>query len=455
MTLFRITDIEQRLEATDPYVTHGKVQKVVGMVVEGYAPGAKVGSLCRIHPGSDLPSIKAEVVGFKAHTALMMPLGDIRGVRMGSTIDVIKAETTQPVGSRMLGRVINGMGEPIDDKGPLQLDKNIPLYGNPLNPLQRRSIEQPLELGIRAIDGLLTCGKGQRMAIMAGSGVGKSVLMGMIAQATRADVKVIALIGERGREVRNFIQNSLTDQGLATSVVVAAASDQPPLIRMRGAFVATAIAEYFRDQGLSVLLMMDSITRFAMAQREIGLAVGEPPTTKGYTPSVFTLLPRLLERAGTSSGPGSITGLYTVLVEGDDMNDPIADSVRSILDGHVTLSRARAEQNIYPAIDVLSSISRVMTEIVDDDHLQTAYRVRELMAAYNKAEDLINIGAYVKGNNPKIDEAIARIDTITNFLRQGIRERSSFDESLQGLNQIFSNQNAGPGGKPSGATMEG
>ncbi len=440
MSLFRMDNLAATIERTEPYTMRGKVQKVVGMVVEGYAPRAKVGSLCRIFPGPGVTPIMAEVVGFRGHTALMMALGDIRGVRMGSTIEVATVETTLSVGPRLLGRVVDGMGQPLDGKGPLNLTDSIPLYGTPLNPLQRRPITEKLELGVRTIDGLMTCGKGQRMAIMAGSGVGKSVLMGMIAQNTRADVKVIALIGERGREVNNFINNILTDKGLATSVVIAAASDQPPLIRMRGAFVATAIAEYFRDQGLSVLLMMDSITRFAMAQREIGLAVGEPPTTKGYTPSVFAALPKLLERAGTASGAGTITGLYTVLVEADDMNDPVADSVRSILDGHIALSREMAQRNVYPAVDILASISRVMNEVVDDRHQALANRIRELLASYSKAEDLINIGAYVKGNNPKIDEALARIDDIIAFQRQGMRERTDMKTAFNAMEAIVSSE---------------
>ncbi len=425
------------VESAATFVTQGKVRKVVGMVVEGYAPEAKVGSLCRIFPGSGLPPILAEVVGFRGHDALMMPLGDIRGIRMGSTIEVATVETRQPVGPALLGRVIDGMGRPIDERGPLQLKESVPLYGEPQNPLERRPIREPMELGIRVLDGLLTCGKGQRMAIMAGSGVGKSVLLGMIARNTKADIKVIALIGERGREVSNFIQNNLTEKGLATSVVVAAASDQSPLVRMRGAYVATAIAEYFRARGLSVLLMMDSITRFAMAQREIGLAVGEPPTSKGYTPSVFAMLPKLLERAGTCAGAGSITGLYTVLVEADDMNDPIGDSVRSILDGHVVLSREIAQRNHYPAVDVLGSISRVMNEIAESDHKRHAGRIRELMAAYRKAEDLINIGAYVQGNNSTIDEALSRIEAIQSFTRQDMQERSRFGETQEALATIL------------------
>lgn len=440
--LFDINSLSDRLERAESYVTRGKVTKVVGMVVEGYAPKAKVGSLCSIYPGSGATAIQAEVVGFRSHTALMMPLGDIRGVRMGSTIEVATIETKQAVGSLLLGRVLDGMGKPIDGKGDPKLTETIPLYGAAKNPLERQPIKEMLELGIRSVDGLISCGKGQRMAIMAGSGVGKSVMLGMMAHHTAADVKVIALIGERSREVRNFIENNLTEQGMATSVVVAAASDQPPLVRVRGAYVATAIAEYFRDKGLSVLFLMDSLTRFAMAQREIGLAIGEPPTTKGYTPSVFAMLPKLLERLGTSGGDGTITGLLTVLVEADDMNDPIADSVRSILDGHITLNREIAQRNIYPAVDVLASISRVMVDVVDPKQMKMANRIRELLAAYGKAEDLINIGAYTKGNNPKIDEALGRIDEITEFLRQGIHDRAHLPDVLAGMEKIVTTTKA-------------
>ncbi len=438
MRLFSIDEVVNRVELVEPATVFGKVSKVVGMVVEGYAPRAKVGSMCRINTGPGHgQDIKAEVVGFRGHTALLMPLGEIRGVQMGSTIEVDRVETVQSVGDGLLGRVIDGMGHPIDGRGPLNVKEHWPLYSDPTNPLDRAPIKEPLELGIRAMDGLCTLCKGQRMGIMSGSGVGKSVLLGMIARNTSADVKVIALIGERGREVKNFIDNNLTATGLENSVVIAAASDQPPLVRMRGAFVATAIAEYFRSQGKSVLLMMDSITRFAMAQREVGLAVGEPPTTKGYTPSVFSQLFRLMERAGTCSGKGAITGLYTVLVEGDDLNDPVADSARSILDGHVVLSRELAQRNVYPALDVTASISRVMGEVMQPWHVRLANRFREVLSNYAKAEDLINIGAYTKGNNAKIDEALEKIDAITDYIKQDMDKKVGFEESLLKLREIF------------------
>jgi flagellum-specific ATP synthase len=337
----------------------------------------------------------------------------------------------------LLGRVVDGLGNPIDGKGPIQIDDEYPIYASPVNPLLRKRIQQPLDLGVRAINGLLTVGCGQRMGIFSGSGVGKSVLLGMIARQTAAEVNVIALIGERGREVNEFIHKDLGAEGLKKSVVVVATSDHLPLVRLRGGFIATAIAEYFRDQGKHVNLMMDSVTRLAMAQREIGLSLGEPPTTKGYTPSVFSLLPKLLERAGTSSHRGTITGLYTVLVEGDDMNEPIADAVRSILDGHIVLTRDLADRNHYPAIDVLRSISRVMEEIADPEHKHHAARVKEALATYRKAEDLINIGAYSVGSNPKIDEAIHMIDPINHFLRQGIAEGTTLQASVNSLRSMM------------------
>jgi flagellum-specific ATP synthase len=333
--------------------------------------------------------------------------------------------------------VVDGLGVPIDDKGPLAAADEYPLYAQAINPLKRRRIHEPLDLGVRAVNGLLTIGCGQRMGVFAGSGVGKSVLLGMIARNTAADVNVIALIGERGREVNDFLEKDLGREGLARSVVVVATSDRLPLIRTRGAFVATAIAEYFRDQGCRVNLMMDSVTRFAMAQREIGLALGEPPTTKGYTPSVFTLLPKLMERAGTGAGRGSITGLYTVLVEGDDTNEPIADAARSVLDGHINLTRELAMQNHYPAIDVMSSISRVMDDVVAPGQKRDAGRLKETLATYRKAEDLINIGAYVSGSNPKIDYAIKMIDRINGYLRQEVDERVPLAESAAQLNALF------------------
>ncbi|GAB4165685.1 MAG: FliI/YscN family ATPase [Geothermobacteraceae bacterium] len=426
----------EKLSRLKPMKVCGKVVQIVGLVVEGYCPTAAVGSLCQLEPLNGEPPVLAEVVGFKGERALLMPLGELRGLGPGSLIRVLRDRASLAVGDALLGRVVDAMGNPIDDLPFPDCDREMPIYALPAGPLERDKIEQPLELGVRAIDGLLTCGIGQRMGIMAGSGVGKSVLLGMMAQHTCADVNVIALIGERGREVREFIERDLGPEGLARSVVVVATSDQSPLLRMRGAFVATTIAEYFCSQGKNVLLMMDSATRFAMGMREVGLAIGEPPTTKGYTPSVFATLPKLLERAGNFRGQGSITGLYTVLVEGDDMNDPVADAVRSILDGHIVLSRDLAARNHYPAIDILTSASRVMREIVSPEHQKAAGWMREMLATYREAEDLINIGAYVAGSNPKIDQAIARIDQITTFLRQGMEESCRLDETCRQLTEM-------------------
>jgi len=425
------------LEASSPISANGKVTKVVGLVAEARGPVSRLGGICDIYPKGDMPKAKAEVVGFRDNRVLLMPLEEIRGIGPGSRVVAKEQKASIGVGEGLLGRVIDGLGNPIDGKGPVPVDREYPIYANPINPLLRKRINQPLDVGIRAINGLLTIGCGQRMGIFAGSGVGKSVLLGMIARKTTADINVIALIGERGREVNDFIIKELGEEGLKRSVVVVATSDHLPLIRMRGAFVATAVAEYFRDQGKHVMLMMDSVTRFAMAQREVGLALGEPPTTKGYTPSVFTMLPRLLERAGTSSNHGTITGLYTVLVEGDDMNEPIADAVRSILDGHIILSRDLAVQNHYPAIDILGSISRVMVDITSNEHRQNASRLREILATYRKAEDLINIGAYVAGSNPRIDYAIKMIERVNRYLRQGIEENVTFEESLEELETLF------------------
>ncbi len=368
-----------------------------------------------------------------------MPLEEIRGIGPGCRVVARQQNAVVSVGAGLLGRVIDGLGNPIDGKGPVVSETEYPIYAPSLNPLLRRRIHKPLDLGVRAINGLLTVGCGQRVGVFAGSGVGKSVLLGMIARKTRADVNVIALIGERGREVNEFIQKELGEEGLRRSVLVVATSDRLPLIRMRGAFIATAIAEFFRGQGNHVNLMMDSVTRFAMAQREIGLALGEPPTTKGYTPSVFTLLPKLLERAGTCDGRGTITGLYTVLVEGDDTNEPIADALRSILDGHINLTRDLAMQNHYPAVDVLGSISRVMDDIVDEKHKRNAQRFKQIMATYRKAEDLINIGAYVAGSNPKIDYAITMFEKINTYLRQDIGETVSFEDSVAQMAHLFEN----------------
>lgn len=425
-----------RAAGADPIRVEGKVAQVIGLVIESFGPRASLGELCRISLGANRPPLMAEVVGFKDDRVLLMPLGPMEGVRSGSPVAATGETLGVRVGPHLLGRVLDGLGNPIDGKGPLLAIHRAPLEAPPPNPLTRQRIHKALPLGVRAMDGLLTCGEGQRIGIFAGSGVGKSTLLGMIARNAKADLNVIALIGERGREVREFLERDLGSEGLARSVVVVATSDQPALQRLKGAFVATAIAEYFRDQGANVIMMMDSVTRFAMAQREVGLAVGEPPATKGYTPSVFALLPRLLERSGTSE-VGAITALYTVLVEGDDTNEPIADTVRGILDGHVILSRELAAQNHYPAIDVLSSVSRVMTEIVPTDHLRAAGALRETLATYREARDLINIGAYAAGSNPAIDRAIGRIDAVNHFLRQGVNEPMVMDETVAALQGLF------------------
>jgi len=421
----------------NPIQVQGKVVQVVGLVVEAAGPACRLGAVCDIFTRENGRRLSAEAMGFRDQRVLLMPLEEIRGISPGCRVVARQQRATVGVGPALLGRVVDGLGAPIDGKGPLATVAEYPLYAPALNPLRRRRIHEPLDLGIRPINGLLTVGCGQRIGIFAGSGVGKSVLLGMVARKTAADVNVIALIGERGREVNDFLEKDLGPEGLQRSVVVVASSDRLPLIRTRGAFLATAIAEYFRDQGCRVNLMMDSVTRFAMAQREIGLALGEPPTTKGYTPSTFTLLPKLLERAGTGNGRGSITGLYTVLVEGDDTNEPIADAARSILDGHIVLSRELAMQNHYPAIDVLGSISRVMEDIVDVPQRQNAGRFKETLAIYRKAEDLINIGAYVAGSNPKIDYALKLIDRINAYLRQDIGETVSLAESVAQLNALF------------------
>jgi flagellum-specific ATP synthase len=433
----RVDDYIQKVHAVSPIKVYGHVTKVVGLVVEANGPKVQLGCMCDIYGDDTQRPVTAEVLGFRDRTVLMMPLEDIKSIGPGSRVVARQEKASVPVGPEMLGRIVNGLGQPIDGRGPLGASFAYPIYAGPINPLLRQRIRVPLDLGVRAINSLITVGCGQRMGIFAGSGVGKSVLMGMIARHSSADVNVIGLIGERGRELNEFIEKELGEEGLKKSVVVVATSDHLPLVRVRGAFVATAIAEFFRDQGLTVNLMMDSLTRFAMAQREIGLALGEPPTTKGYTPSVFTMLPKLLERAGTSDHSGSITGLYTVLVEGDDMNEPIADAARSILDGHIVLSRDLAHQNHYPAIDVLQSISRVMPDIASLQHKHHAGRLKELLAIYRKSEDLINIGAYVDGSSKAIDHAIAKIDRIRAFLRQDMDECITLEKSLQQLDDTM------------------
>lgn len=423
------------IESAKPIRLHGKVTQVVGLVIEGYCPDSSVGTICEIRPQEGAP-IPAEVVGFRNNKTLLMPLGELRGVGLDSLITVRRDKASMGVGPLLLGRVIDGLGNPIDDKGPLRVEEEYPIYAAPVNPMTRTPIRKPLDLGIRSINGLLTCGQGQRVGIMAGSGVGKSTLLGMIARYTEADVNVIALIGERGRELREFIEKDLQEQGLKKSVVVVATSDQPPLVRMRGAYIATTIAEYFQKQGKKVLLMMDSATRFAMAMREVGLAIGEPPTTKGYTPSVFAALPKLLERTGNFS-EGSITGLYTVLVEGDDFNEPISDSMRSILDGHIILSRSLAARNIYPPIDVMASASRVMNDVAPKEHQELAGKFKETLATYRQSEDLINIGAYKAGSNPGIDYALSKIKGMDLYLKQAVQDPVSLQDAVQGLKQIF------------------
>jgi len=418
----------------------GRVNQVIGMVLESLGPGIPVGSICEVSVFKGQGTVLAEVVGFREGRVLLMPLGEMRGVEPGSAIRLVGGQAGVPVAESLLGRVIDGLGNPMDGKGPLRAETHYPLYAEPLNPMERERIFEPVDVGVRAINGLLTLGKGQRIGILAGSGVGKSTLLGMIAKHTAADISVIALIGERGRELKDFIERDLGPEGLARSVVVVATSDQPPLVRMRGAYLATAISEFFRDKGRDVILMMDSVTRFAMSSREVGLAIGEPPTSRGYTPSVFGQLPKLLERAGTCMGKGSITGIYTVLVEGDDMNEPIADAVRSIVDGHIVLSRDLASQGHYPSIEVMGSVSRCMTDVVPKDQVRVAHKFLEVMATYRRSEDLINIGAYAKGSNPKIDNAIAMIDRLNGYLKQPVEEKVSFAESAGQLAAIFATE---------------
>lgn len=423
------------VESADLMRQYGKVRQVIGVVIESAGPNMAIGETCHIQYKRTAQPVLAEVVGFRDNKVLIMPLGDLLGIGAGSDVVSLGNPLQVAIGDDLLGRVLDGLGNPIDGKGPIFAERRAPIIAAPPPALARKRITQPLSLGIRAIDGLMTCGKGQRVGVFAGSGVGKSTILGMIARNTAADVNVIGLIGERGKEVRDFIERDLGEEGLRRSVVVVATSDQPALVRIKAAFVATTIAEYFRDQGLDVMLMMDSITRFAMAQREVGLAIGEPTTTRGYTPSVFALLPKLLERAGTAQS-GTITGLYSVLVDGDDMNEPVADAVRSILDGHIVLSRQLAAANHYPAIDVLGSVSRVMPDVVDQNHYSAASALRDVLATYRDAEDLINIGAYVPGSNPRVDLAVSKIEAIRHFLRQDIYETSGYEATIAQLMSV-------------------
>lgn len=413
----------------------GKVVKVVGLTVESIGPDAKLNDLCEIHVKGSDHVVKADVVGFRDDRVLLMPYGNVDGVGLGSKVVNTKAPLQVPVSNEMLGATLNGLGDPIDGS-EYEISDCYSVEAEPPDPLKRQLIDEVLPLGVKAVDGLITVGKGQRIGIFAGSGVGKSTLMGMFARNTKADINVIALIGERGREVREFIERDLGEDGMKRSVVVVATSDKPALIRKKAAQTATAIAEYFRDQGKDVLLMMDSLTRFSMAQREIGLASGEPPVSRGYPPSVYSEMPKLLERAGKAS-KGSITGLYTVLVDGDDFNEPITDTARGILDGHIMLSRKLGHKNHYPAIDILQSISRVMSSIVGKDHKEAAGKLKNVLATYNEAEDLINIGAYKSGSNPEIDYAISKIKEVNEFLMQDVYEKFSFEEEIEMLKELF------------------
>ncbi|WP_134700376.1 flagellar protein export ATPase FliI [Ammoniphilus sp. YIM 78166] len=424
------------LTQLDSIRLNGKVTQVIGLTVESQGPNVRLGEVCRILPHGKGSPVLAEVVGFRDNKVLLMPLGELEAIGPGCEVVATGKPFMIHVGQELLGQVLNGLGERMDGAPLPRSLSPFPAVTPPPNPLQRPRIHQPLSVGVRAIDALLTIGQGQRVGIFAGSGVGKSTLLGMIARNTQADVNVIGLVGERGREVVEFIEKDLGPEGLKRSVLVVATSDQPALIRIKAAMVATAVAEYFRDQGLNVMLMMDSVTRYATAQRELGLAIGEPPATRGYPPSVFALLPRLLERAGTSD-KGSITAFYTVLVDGDDMNDPIADNVRGILDGHIVLSRKVAQSGHYPAIDVMASVSRVMNDIVSPDHRQAATQMKRLMALYRDNEDLINIGAYKMGSNRDIDQAIKARPLIRGITAQGTHEPSSFETATEILRENF------------------
>lgn len=423
------------MQRAEPLALRGRVQQVVGTIVKAHAPGAKVGELCVLRNPWDDSHIHAEVVGFAGPLALLTPLGELVGASAFTEVIALGEVHSVPVGPGLLGRVLDGLGRPLDGKGELEVESRYPVYADPPNAMARNLITQPISLGLRALDGLLTCGEGQRMGIFAAAGGGKSTLLSQIVRNTTADVVVLALIGERGREVREFLERDLGEEGVKRAVTVISTSDRPSMERLKAAYVATAVAEYFRDRGKKVLLLMDSVTRFARALREIGLAAGEPPTRRGFPPSVFATLPRLMERAGCSDR-GSITALYTVLVEGDDMTEPVADETRSILDGHIVLSRKLGAANHYPAIDILASVSRLMNAITGADHQRLAGRIRQLMAKYQEVELLVRIGEYKPGSDPVTDEAIRKVEAINAFLRQGLREKSTFNETLQAMQQL-------------------
>ena len=426
----------RQVYGAEPYSLTGKIENIVGMSIEASGGRAAVGDICRIYNGDSGGQVTAEGVGFKNDHILLMPYSDMNGISAGNFVRNTGRQLTLQVGEFLRGRIINALGQPIDGKGPFEGGSPYCVGGNYINPLQRPPIRERIQFGVKAIDGMITIGKGQRIGIFAGSGVGKSTLMGMIAKNVTADINVIALVGERGREVLEFVEKDLGPEGMKRSILVVAPSDQPAMLRMRCPSVATGIAEYFRDQGYDVLLMMDSLTRFAMAQREIGLAIGEPPVSRGYTPSMYAEMPKLLERSGNFSR-GSITGVYTVLVEGDDTNEPIADTVRGILDGHIVLSRQLANSNHYPAIDVSASISRLMTEIVSPEHRQLASRIRDIMSVYEKNADLVSIGAYKPGTNRKLDFAMSKIDAVNSFLTQDVNEAFSYDQCVAEMAKLL------------------
>ena len=438
----KIEEYKHHIGRIDTVELSGTVSKVIGMTVESKGPLVKMGDICKIYPNRGDGSVLAEVVGFRDQNVILMPFGNVTGIGVGNKVVATGMQFSVHVGEALKGRILDALGRPMDGKGRVSCASSYSVENQPPNPLERRRIGEVLPLGVRAIDTLLTMGKGQRVGIFAGSGVGKSTLLGMIARRASADINVITLVGERGREVLDFLEKDLQEEGLKKSVLVVATSDQPALLRLKSAMVGTAIAEYFRDQGYNVMLMMDSLTRFAMAQREIGMTVGEPPVSRGFTPSVYAMLPKLLERSGTSL-KGSITGIYTVLVEGDDMNEPISDTVRGILDGHIVLSRKLANNNQYPAIDILASVSRLMNDIVTPEHRQMANHIKDMMMTYNEAQDLVNIGAYKHGSDPKIDEAIRLRDPILGMLKQEIKESSSFEESVEYMRKVLGKEATG------------
>lgn len=436
------------LDHVNPILLKGYVDEVVGVVILSRGPGGAVGDLVYIYPSDKNDPIPAEIVGFRGGRVILMTLGDLTGIRPGCEVVSTGGPLKVKCGMGLLGRVLNGLGSPNDEKGPIVSDDIRSIYSKPPDAINRQRIQSPISTGVKVIDAVMTWGKGQRVGIFAGSGVGKSTLMGMISRSSEAEINVIALIGERGREVREFIEKDLGKEGLERSVLIVATGDTPPLMRVKGAFTAMTIAEYFRDQGMSVLFMMDSVTRMALAQREVGLAAGEPPTTRGYTPSVFAMLPSFLERAGTTPDEGTITGLFTVLVEGDDMNEPVADAVRGILDGHIVLSRQLAHKNHYPSIDILQSISRVMVDITPPEQFSAARRLCEVTSTYRDSEDLINIGAYQRGSNPEIDMAIEMTPHINQFLKQGIHESIEPSESIKQMQELAQQSFAPPKPQP-------